>query len=135
MERLAAEVEVRDRVTFLGRLSAEGVRELYARSAVVCVPSRWHEPFGYAVSEAMALGRPVVATPMGAFAELLEDGRGILSRSVTPDALAEALRTALEAPRLERAAMGAAARRFAMEALSLESIGRQYGRLYEDACS
>ena len=42
------------------------IRALYAEAALTCVPSAWGEPFGYAVAEAMALGVPVVGTPLGA---------------------------------------------------------------------
>ena len=61
---------------------------LYADAAVVCVPSAWQEPFGYAAAEAMAMGRAVVATPSGALRELLGDGRGFVAAAPTSDALA-----------------------------------------------
>ncbi|MFW6087384.1 MAG: glycosyltransferase family 4 protein [Myxococcota bacterium] len=130
LQRLANDVGVTDRVRLLGRLPPEEVQALYARAAVVCIPSRWHEPFGYAVSEAMALGRPIVATPMGAFTELLEGGRGFLAEAVTPEALAWALRQALEDPDA-RAAAGRAARTFAHRELGIDAIGRAYVELYD----
>jgi glycogen synthase len=118
-----------DRVRFLGRMPLAGVLDLYDRSAVVCVPSRWHEPFGYAVAEAMAVGAAVVATPMGAFPELLSDGRGFLAEATTGPALAQCLRRALEDDELRRHA-GASARAFAERTLHMDVAGRAYLAVY-----
>src|SRR5205823_5351870 len=95
-ERLAETLELRGRATFHGTLTPNGVAELYSRAALVCVPSLCDEAFGYAAAEAMALGNAVVATPRGAFRELLSDGRGFLATDCTPAALAASLRYVLE---------------------------------------
>ncbi|MFW6086487.1 MAG: glycosyltransferase family 4 protein [Myxococcota bacterium] len=131
LQQQVIELGLDSRVRFLGRLSPEGVRRLYSRAAVVCVPSRWHEAFGYAASEAMAVGRAVVATPFGALTELLEGRRGVLAKDASPEAVADALGTVLADP-AARSAMGAAARRFAVEHLSIEAVGRQYERVYRE---
>jgi len=62
-------------VEFLGRVPAEGVRELLAGAAMVLMPSRYHEFSPYSALEAMAQGVPVVATAMGGLPELLGPGR------------------------------------------------------------
>ena len=92
----------------------------YERAAVVAAPSR-REGYGVAVREAMAWGRPVVATAVGGLPDAVEDGvTGLL---VAPGD-AGALRTALE--RLlgdaeMRARLGAAAREKAERELSFEA--------------
>ena len=53
------------------------------------------EGFPNAVCEAMALGLPVVATPVGAIPEMLEDGRGGFVVEPDPARLADALRRLL----------------------------------------
>lgn len=74
-----------------------------ARAAVVVVPSRW-ENFGTVASEALALGKPVVATTSWtAFPEVLgsePDGLGIITGD-TPEALAEGIDAALNMPKDE----------------------------------
>jgi glycogen(starch) synthase len=132
--RLAAEEGVDRRVRFRGSLPVEGVAELYTRAAVVCVPSLWPEPFGYAAAEAMAMGRAVVATPRGALVELLDEGRGFIAKDASPKALAEALSRALgePGPRLEAARR---AKAFAVSELSVEAIGPRYESLYEGAAA
>jgi glycosyltransferase involved in cell wall biosynthesis len=78
----------------------------YERAAVVCVPSR-REGYGMVVREAMAYGRPVVATPVGGLRDAVEDGvTGLL---VEPDSLREAIARLLDDAQL-RARLGAAAR-------------------------
>ncbi|MCS7313281.1 MAG: glycosyltransferase family 4 protein [Acidobacteria bacterium] len=128
-EALARELGLESRVRFLGSLPLDGIAELYARSAVVGVPSTWDEPFGYAAAEAMAMGRPVVATPRGALPELLADGRGFVARTATPEALAEVLRTALEDERRRRE-VAARARAFARSQLRWDHAGTTYVRYY-----
>lgn len=133
-QRLAEAMEVGGRVTFRGTLSADGVAELYNRAALVCVPSLWDEPFGYAAAEAMALGKAVVATPRGALPELLGAGRGFVATDGTPVALAASLRQALE-DRDARERAGLLAREFAERELSIDVIGPRYLRVYEEAAA
>lgn len=74
LERLAAELGLGDRVIFRGWLSPEAVDDLYERAHVVAVPSRWPEPFGMSGPEALARGRPVVASRTGGTSDWLDDG-------------------------------------------------------------
>jgi glycosyltransferase involved in cell wall biosynthesis len=69
----------------------------------VVVPSRWYETFGRVVVEAYACGRPVVASRIGALAELVPDHA--LFEAGNPESLAEAVARALpDAVRLGEAA-------------------------------
>ena len=68
-------------------------RRLFARSRALLVPLRWEEPFGLVMIEALLAGCPVIASPLGAAPEIVEDGRtGFLVRNVKE--MAEALRRA-----------------------------------------
>jgi glycosyltransferase involved in cell wall biosynthesis len=58
-------------VEFLGRVERPAVAELLAGAAMVLMPSRYHEFSPYSALEAMAVGVPVVATPMGGLPELI----------------------------------------------------------------
>ena len=78
----------------------------YERAAVVCVPSR-REGYGMVAREAMAHGRPVVATRVGGLADAIEDGvTGVLTDAA---GLRGALERLLGDPG-ERRRLGAAAR-------------------------
>jgi glycosyltransferase involved in cell wall biosynthesis len=128
LEALADDLGIRPRVEFLGPLPLEGVLDLYASADVVCVPSIWNEPFGYAAAEAMAMGASVVAMPVGAMPELLGGDRGYLAERPTAEALAASLDVALgdgtgQGP-------GREAKVFAETELSLGVIGARYVRAY-----
>ena len=76
---------------------------------VLVAPSH-QEPFGTVLSEAMAVGTPVVATRVGGLAEVVDDGvTGLLVEPGEPDALAAAVLEVLG----RRDAMSAAARQAA----------------------
>jgi glycosyltransferase involved in cell wall biosynthesis len=121
---------VAKRVEFLGLMGLAQILDLYARAAVVCVPSVYEETFGYVAAEAMAAGRAVVATPKGALPELLDEGRGFVSKSLDPIDLATALRSALENPAIKRAAEQRS-RSFAESQFAVATAGQRYLDLYQ----
>lgn len=59
-------------VRFLGAVPEGRLSQLRAQAALALVPSRSDETFGIAAAEAMAAGRPVLASGVGALGELLE---------------------------------------------------------------
>jgi len=71
-ERLAAELGVAERVTFLGQV--ETLEDLLAVADLTLLPSR-HESFGLVALESMACGTPVIATDVGGTGEFIEDGQ------------------------------------------------------------
>ena len=73
------------------------------RRVDIVVSASWHEPRGRTIMEAMALGKPVIATRSGGTPELIEDGTdGILIRPHRPDELAEAILSLVANPDLRR---------------------------------
>jgi len=89
----------------------------YERAAVVACPSR-REGYGVVAREAMAYGRPVVATSVGGLAEAVEDGvTGILVPPRDPVALRAAIERLLGDPVL-RGRQGQAARDMALHEFS-----------------
>jgi glycosyltransferase involved in cell wall biosynthesis len=113
----------------LGFVPPDELARLYARAAVVACPSH-REGFGVACLEAMAHGRPVVASAVGGLLDLVVDGEtGI---HVPPGDIA-ALRAALErllGDRELRRRMGEAGRRRAAERFSWDAVTRQTVELY-----
>jgi D-inositol-3-phosphate glycosyltransferase len=94
----AARFGVADRVRLVGPVSREDVPALLrSADAVVCVP--WYEPFGIVPLEAMACGRPVVASAVGGIQDTVVDQvTGLLVPPRRPDVLAVALRELLGSP-------------------------------------
>jgi len=76
LRRLAGELGVTERVTFLGDVPAEDLPAVYSLATTVFVPS-WGEGFGTVMAEAMASGAPVLGSHIGPHVELAgEPGRG-----------------------------------------------------------
>jgi glycogen synthase len=78
LRELAERLGVGERVRLDGQLGRDGLREAYAWSDGVVFPVIWEEPWGLVPLEAMARGRPVVATGRGGSAEYLRDGENCL---------------------------------------------------------
>lgn len=97
-------------VRFTGQLPPEGVREQLREALFLVAPSICYENFPLAVAEAMAAGKPAVASHPTAMAELVEPGRtGLLFPSGDARALAQACRE-LAADPARAEAMGREAR-------------------------
>lgn len=126
LERRAATLGIRERVCLTGHLDQPD--DVIATADVVVVPSR-NEGFGHALLEAMALGRPVVATAVGGVPDIVEDGvNGLLvppnNRSALSDAILRVLLDRALADRLGRAARGVKGR-YTLAA-TLEAVERLY---------
>lgn len=75
LEELAAELGIAPRVTFLGAVGQDRLRELYEAATIFCLPS-FAEGVPVVLMEAMAMGVPVVSTQIAGIPELIEHGRG-----------------------------------------------------------
>ena len=62
------------RVRFMGGLSREQVWSCLAEVDVLVVPSLWYEAFSLIAHEAFVAGVPVIASRLGALAEVVHDG-------------------------------------------------------------
>jgi glycosyltransferase involved in cell wall biosynthesis len=98
----------------LGFVAPSALGAYYERASVVCVPSR-REGYGMTAREAMAYGRPVVASAVGGLADL--DGGVEFVSPDSPLELRAALQRLLSDPE-ERARRGAAARSLARDSWS-----------------
>ena len=127
LERLAAELSIRPAPVFAG----ETDRPLTALAAfdVVTVPSRT-EGLPQTLVEAMAIGKPIVASAVGGVPEALEQGeRGILVPPDDPGALRAGIRRLLDQADLA-AAFGSRAREHARRAYAMTVIGDVIEREY-----
>lgn len=114
-------------VRFLG--TRTDVEALLARAYVVVLPSL-HEGMSNAVMEAMAAGRPVVATDVGGTGELLRD-RGVLVPPADPGALADGLGRVLGDPALA-ARLAAEARAWSEAHLHVDAMVDQHVHIYRE---
>jgi len=105
---LRSELEGRDRVRVVGRVAHDAVPGWLSAADVVCGPALV-EPFGQSLLEALACGRPVVATRIGGPPEFVPVGGGVLVDPLDVGEIARGLETAAELPSPNEAARAAAA--------------------------
>jgi len=110
MRELARAQGVEGRVRFTGWLAPDALAQELADASVVAVPSVWPEPFGLVGIEALAAGRPVVASDTGGIGEWLTHGvSGLAVAAGNVEQLAAALGELLSDPQRQRE-MGLAGR-------------------------
>jgi glycosyltransferase involved in cell wall biosynthesis len=66
--------QANDNITFLGKLDRDAIWQMLTQVDIVVVPSLWYETFCFVISEANAMGVPVIASNLGVLAERVRDG-------------------------------------------------------------
>lgn len=128
LPRLASALGIADKVAFTGH--RDDALAVVAGSDLVAHCSTTPEPFGMVVVEAMALGRPVIASNTGGPAEIVDSGHtGLLVRPGDPDVLAQAMRRLLSNPP-ERTAIGQAGRAVVHDRFTAEQMTRALADIY-----
>lgn len=111
----------------------EDALSLIASADLFVLPSL-AEPFGLVLLEAMALGKPVIATRAGGPVEIVTDATGRLVRPSDPKELAAAILSLLQDPLL-RTRMGAAGQLRFEECFTADRMARATFAAYEQACA
>ena len=132
LRALVGERKLSDQVHFLG--FRRNVYDYIAHCDALLMPSS-HEGLPYTLLEAMALGRPIIASRVGGLAEVLEDGEtALLTPPGDVPALASALLRLCDNSTLPQS-LGATARSVQREHYSLETMTRAYLSIYRDHLS
>jgi L-malate glycosyltransferase len=119
-----------DHVTWTGAVADPFGEGVFAAADVVCQFSRWEEVFGWMIAEAMAHGKPVVATRVGGIPELIDDGvSGCLINRGDIQAMSKTVLMLLNDPEL-RARMGKSARQKVSTTFELRANVQKLIRLY-----
>ena len=128
LQALRQDLGIHDIVVFLGAKDQDILPCYYAAAEMVVMPSHY-ESFGMVALEAMAMGRPVIASEVGGLAYLVQDGlNGYHVPSRDPEALAERIYELLTNADC-REEMGMAARRYA-EQFDWAIIARRLANVY-----
>ena len=121
-----------NRVQFTGYIPNEDLPDYYRLADLVCVPTLVEEAAGLVAVEAMACGRPVLATRSGGMPEYLEGSQAVLVErgDNIADQLAWSIRMLYEHPAL-CAEMGAAGTKRAQD-FSVERYYKVFVRIVQD---
>lgn len=97
IEKFIKENNLEHRIKLLGYLNSETMKKTLASSKFLVLPSIWYENCPFSIIEALAIGKPVVASNIGGIPELIEDGtNGYLYQYDNIEKLKEALNKMFE---------------------------------------
>ncbi|MFC1451746.1 glycosyltransferase family 4 protein [Verrucomicrobiota bacterium] len=135
LRRRAGAAGVEERVVFAGVLTGSDLRRAYSRADVFALPcvqlkGRGGDTLPVVLTEAMAMGLPVVSTPVGGIPELITDGEsGRLVESGAPEALADVVAGFASDPE-ERRRLGRRAREKVAADYDVRLTGSELARLF-----
>jgi len=128
------ETRMCDRVHMLGNLSESAILREFAACDVLVLPSA-QENAPMVIAQAMAAGKPVVATPVGGVPEMVSDRKtGFLTAVGDLEGLASTLLRLFQSPEL-RTRMGQAGRQFALNNYQVASVARRTYEVYQNVMS
>ena len=131
LKMLIKSLNLEENVKMLGFISDENLPELYASSHLFVLPSLHCESFGVTLLEAMASGRPIIASNVGGIPEVIEDGvTGLLFRRGDAQDLADKIIKVLNDNKLART-LAFNARKLVKERYSWTVIANKVEDLYE----
>lgn len=134
LDQMVCRWNMRERVLFLGELKPVDLRNWYAASDIVVLPSS-SEGLGRVLLEAQAMGKPVIAYESGGMPEaLIPDKTGFLVETGNHGALADRIHHLLSVP-TERLAMGRSGREFILERFSVRALIERHERFIAGAIS
>lgn len=130
LETLCERLGVKDKVLFTGEIGYRSLYQLLRRVTIFAFPSL-AELFPFAILEAMAAGKPIIATDVGGVQEAVIDGvNGYIVPPRDSKSLAEAMLVLIKTPN-EAREMGAKGRRIVEQEFSIDVIARKFNYIYE----
>jgi glycosyltransferase involved in cell wall biosynthesis len=134
LRKLAATAGIEERVLFMGEKSAEEIRDCYAMSSIVALPS-YSEGLPRVLLEAQSMEKPFVAYDSGGMREAVLPGEtGFLVPTGDVNALADKLAFLLQ-NESERRRMGQRGREFVSQKFSISSLIKRHEAFYLKALS
>lgn len=92
LKELVVKLNLSSHVNFLGKVAHQDILEAYSQYDILLFPSRWEEPIGGTILEAMARGLPVIASNRGGIPELITDNyNGLIVNANEPMKIAQAV--------------------------------------------
>lgn len=135
LENYLSETNAHTHVEFVGGVDQATLLEWYRRADICVVPSLLYESFSYAAAQAMALGKPVIASRIGGIPETVDEGvNAILCDPDNAERLSDAL-VRLASDRDMRIAFGRAGRAKVEREFDAKKIAQRYVTLFSELIS
>jgi len=116
---------------FVGYLAGDVLKEMINRASVVVIPSEWYENCPMSVLEAMAYGKPIVASRIGGIPELVADSKTGLLFEPGQSTELTALLDKLMSSEVLRKTMGLAGRKRVNNLFSLDKHHSGLMQIYQ----
>ncbi|MDY6893955.1 MAG: glycosyltransferase family 4 protein [Thermotogota bacterium] len=130
LKNLSSSLDLSHNVIFEGYTSQNYLIKCYKRATIFCSPSLV-EPFGVVILEAMACGKPIVATKTEGAIEMIQNGKeGFLVDIADPKSIANILLTLFHHPELIEL-MGTNALKKTQRYYSWSSAAKIYNNIYK----
>jgi len=132
LEKLVRELELDEYVQFVGRVPFNEMKEYYFKSDIVVMPSIWIEPLSRILLEALAAGKPIIATTTGGTPEAVIHGtNGLLVEPNNSKQISDAVNFLISNEE-KRKEMGEAGRKMAKTMFSPPKAQNQYQNIYKE---
>ncbi|WP_026486299.1 glycosyltransferase [Caldanaerobius polysaccharolyticus] len=136
LKKYILENKLENNIELLGIIDNKQMFQIYNRCNVVVIPSikigNAEESFGFVAIEAMACGKPVIASNIGGLRKIIEDGyNGFLVPERNPEAIAEKIKMLMSNPELSKE-VGINARKTVEEKFSVEIVVKKYLNIYKE---
>ena len=129
LEDIIKELNIQDKVVFLGRIPREETSPYYQEADVFVLPSL-NEGMSNAMLEALSTGLPILATDTGGSDELIQEGKnGYIVKMKNAQDIADKIEKLIKDPEL-RKIMGEASRKKALE-MSWDEVAKKYYEVYK----
>ncbi|MEM7455496.1 MAG: glycosyltransferase [Planctomycetota bacterium] len=120
-------------ISYEGELPHDQVTQMIGNAKFLIMPSEWYETFGRTLMESFSRGTPVIASRIGAMAELVESGQtGLTFEPGNKSELAHRIRYMLDNEH-ERRSMGRVARQAFEDRYTVEANLKMLMQIYADA--
>jgi glycosyltransferase involved in cell wall biosynthesis len=134
LAKLATELDVLEKVIFVGQIPEDSIQCLYNIADVVVVPSIGTEALSMVVVEGMSAGKPVIASNIGGIPTAIEHLKnGILVDPGNPKNLAGIILEVITNDELAQN-LGMNARKTAMARFTVERMVKDTIGVYEEVC-
>jgi glycosyltransferase involved in cell wall biosynthesis len=129
MHQIIEKENMKDRIMFIGYVDDDKMAQYYQQSELFVLPSLF-EPFGMTTQEAMACGKPVVASKFGGIRNVITHEKdGMLVDAANPREFADAMIKILKNPDFKKD-MGIAAYDLIQREFSWEAIADKFLDFY-----
>jgi glycosyltransferase involved in cell wall biosynthesis len=131
LERMVKNFKVEDKVKINNPVEYSEIPGLYEQHDLIVFPSLWPEPFGRIAIEAMAAGKPIIASKIGGIVDIIENGKnGFLTKPGDYKELRKNLEKLIKNKKL-RKKIGKEGRKSVREKYAVNIISKKMNNIYK----